>query len=322
VGIGAFFGVHSGNTRHAACLVVLSLPVSVVANTLRITLTGFIHLYPGHEWAEGTLHEAEGLVTALIGVAMLFGAARLLNRWMRGGKAQPAAVSRTETRLSSPANEHDGLGIVTRLVLVSTLLLPAIALDHSFQRAAASYRRPPVALRAPLSEFPNQLGSWTGQDTPVAREYFLYGDDHLNRVYINRQTGQTLTLWMVYTQDGRDRIHHPRICMKAIGCREVTNRTQQIPLPGKRQSAWKYYFEQPSNGSGQWVVYWNHVFDSGDPVEHSPVLKLLAAPPSRRSGLTAEIFAPELTPADSDGADEFATLVEQLLQETLLPATM
>ena len=320
IGIGAFFGVHSGNARQATCLILLSLPVSIAANTLRITLTGLIHVYLGHEWADGVLHEVEGLVTALIGVAALFGAARLISRWMQADADSDSPSKKDETAFAVPEKTAP-VGRTIQIAFVVVLLLPAIALDRHFQLAAAAYRQPAVSLNQSLNKFPTELGPWIGQDTPVAREYFLYGDDHLNRVYVNRDTGQALTLWMVYTKDGRDRIHHPRICMKAIGCQEVVDQTQQLTLPGSGQSALRLYFRQPANGSAQWVVYWNHVFDAGKPVEHSPVLDLLAAPPSHRSGLTIEVFAPELTTADAAGADEFAARVNTAMQKSLLPAT-
>jgi exosortase len=317
VGIGAFFGVHSGNSRHAAFLILLSLPVSVAANTLRITFTGLIHVYAGREWAEGVLHEAEGLVTALIGVAALFGIARLLNRWTGNSTITESSPELPEND-SRPVHEPHSVSFPLQLCVV-VLFLPAIALDHHIQRAAASYRRPPVALQAALNTFPKELGPWVGQDTPVEREYFLYGDDHLNRIYVNRKTGQTLTLWMVYTTDGRNRIHHPRVCMKAIGCQEVVDRTQQVSLGNSGQPALQLYFRQPANGSGQWVVYWNHALDLGVPIEHSPLLNCLAAPPSKRSGLTLQVFAPDLAPADSQGATEFAAIVHEQARQTLIP---
>jgi exosortase len=325
VAIGAFCGVYSGNTRQGVILVALALPVSVLANTMRITMTALIHIYLGAAWAEGVLHEAEGLVTALIGAGLLFGAAGMLNRWTGGSSDAVDADDEPGTtdaaaRLSEPvAARNSGLGIPQRAGLVISLLLPSLMLSQTIQLAAAGYRRPPVALSMPLGEFPTQLGSWTGRDVAVNREYFLYGDAHLNRVYINAETGQSVTLWMVYTTDGRDRGHHPQACMRAIGCQEVPERNATVALPGDGAAAKRFYFQDPADGSGRWVSYWYHVFDTGERQQRTDLLKHLAPPPSRRSGLTAQIFATELTPADAIAADEFATLVEQALQASTLP---
>lgn len=322
VGIGGFCGVYTGNRRQGFLLVLLALPVSVAANTLRISLTALVHVYLGAEWAEGALHEAEGLVTVLIGASLLFTAAGLLNRWTAGQPTPADADADSATNrgsVTADSIEPTGVGIGPRVAIVMAILLPAVALNHTVQQATASYRRPPVALNRPFTEFPLQLGRWTGQEAPVEREYFLYGDEHLNRVYVNRQTGQTLTLWMVYTTDGRDRGHHPQACMRAIGCQEVPDRKTTVPLPGEGEPAERFYFQQPSDGSGRWVSYWYHVFDTGEVRQHAGLLRILAPPPSQRSGLTAEIFADELSPEDATGADEFAAIVEQALQSGMLP---
>ena len=325
IALGAFCGVYSSSARQGIVLVLLALPVSVAANTLRITITGLIYVYLGAAWAEGALHEAEGLVTAVIGAGLLFSAARLLSRWT-GGKARPTEPDETPEAAESPARipaeEADrprGLEVGPRVSIVLAIVLPAIALTHIIQHTAAGYRRPPVALNRPLNSFPTQLGQWIGQDVPVEREYFLYGDQHLNRNYVHARSGQLLTLWMVYTTDGRDRGHHPEGCMRAIGCQAVPDRDTTVPLPGDGAPAERLYFRQPSDGSGRWVSYWYHVFDTGEPQRHTGLMKLLALPPSLRSGLTAEVFASDLTPTDAAGADEFAALVEQALQASVLP---
>jgi hypothetical protein len=107
--------------------------------------------------------------------------------------------------------------------------------------------------------------------------------------------------------------------MRAIGCQAVPDRTTTVPLPGGGAPAERLYFRQPSDGSGRWVGYWYHVFDTGEPQHSLGLLSLLAPPQSRRSGLTVEVFAGDLTPADVAGADEFAVLVEQALQASTLP---
>lgn len=61
-------------------LLVLSIPVAVIANTLRITMTGLIVAYAGSEWASGVLHELEGLFTFALGLGMLWFAAGQLRR--------------------------------------------------------------------------------------------------------------------------------------------------------------------------------------------------------------------------------------------------
>lgn len=62
------------------------------------------------------------------------------------------------------------------------------------------------------------------------------------------------------------------------------------------------------------------VFDSGEQQHSRDGLRFLATPQAQRSGLTIQIFAPDQTPADTSGVNQFAALVEQSLQDKLLPA--
>ncbi len=161
VAIGAFCGVYSSSARQGIILVLLALPVSVVANTLQITLTGLIYIYLGAAWAEGALHEAEGLVTALIGASLLFSAGGLLGRWSSGTSELAESDEKPEVG-ESPAPKSDrscGLGIGSRAGLVLATLLPAIVLACTIRHTVDEFRRPPVALARPLAETPKNLAS-------------------------------------------------------------------------------------------------------------------------------------------------------------------
>ena len=87
-------------------LLMLSIPVAVFANTLRITLTGLIVAYAGSEWASGVLHEVEGLFTFALGLGMLwFAAGQLRHRFdVRASGAASAPRFRGECtgRLTPP----------------------------------------------------------------------------------------------------------------------------------------------------------------------------------------------------------------------------
>ncbi len=89
--------------------------------------------------------------------------------------------------------------------------------------------------------------------------------------------------------------------MRAIGCQAVPDCNVAVPLPGDGAPAERLYFKQPSDGSGRWVSYWYHVFDTGEPQQYPGLLSLLALPLSCSACLTADIFTDDLTPADVAG---------------------
>jgi EpsI family protein len=173
-------------------------------------------------------------------------------------------------------------------------------------------------MKRPLATLPQELGDWSGAETPLENSSVLYGDEHLHRVYRHRRTGQTLTAWMIYTEDGRDRAHHPEVCMRAIGCAEVREQRSVLPLPGHNQPVQRFFFQNSDGRAGQQVYYWYYVFREpigGDPL--SIWQRLLERAGRKRSGMTVEIFAPHLADGDVVGTDDFVQRLDHALQACL-----
>ena len=78
-----------------------------------------------------------------------------------------------------------------------------------------------TALRAPLSEIPKQLGSWSfTQDLPLESDVLRAADvdDFVRRGYMNQSTGKRVILYVGYW--GRENVgtgHGPDVCYPAIG---------------------------------------------------------------------------------------------------------
>ncbi len=324
-------------------LLMLSIPVAVFANTLRITMTGLIVAYAGSEWASGVLHEVEGLFTFALGLGMLWFAAGQLRQRFDDAEihTQP---SRPVTRsVSEGIEEHGGddsvhsltlrvslgtasttTGVLLRSRIAGLLVLLScgVAVDAAEQSWISELGTvPTIRLARPLAEFPQELGEWVGIDTPVARREFLYGEEHLHRVYRHRVSGQTLTLWMVYTDDGRDRGHHPEVCMRAIGHAEAREQRQSVAVPGAGAPVERFFFRRPNGQSGQWVYHWYYVFRDAFDVQTSPSLwqQMQRNLRFQRSGLSVEVFAPKLSDADRDAADELVRRVAEHLEQHVPP---
>ena len=330
--LSVFLGLISGHRGRGWALVVISLPIAILANTLRIAFTVVILLTAGPAWAKGILHECEGLVTFSIGLALLWSADSFLQRLGGPRDVNPAqkpdladspladaAALRdpaARTPLSGPAS---GVTLRVRLAVLTAVLATAAVLDGALHRAmAAPGRITTIAMQRPLAALPTELGEWLGVDTPVENSAFLYGDEHLNRVYRHRRTGQTLTVWMIYTTDGRDRSHHPEVCMRSIGCAEELDQRSALPLEGHPQPAQRFYFRNSSGRAGQWVYYWYYVFREAAPDQPPTAWQRLVEKGGRmRSGMTVEIFAPQLTDGDAARTDDFTRQLDHALQTHL-----
>ena len=316
-------------------LLVLSIPVAVLANTVRITLTGLIVVYLGPDWASGVLHDVEGLFTFALGLGMLwFAAGQFRQRFcdvepssrkeVKQTRRASEATSSGPAEITAPAlrtglvEPFRGLRLRFRIVGLIGLLMCAAVADAAEQRWVTQLGNvPTIRLSRSLAEFPNKLGDWNGVDTPVSKREFLYGDEHLNRTYRHRGTGQTLTLWMVYTDDGRDRGHHPEVCMRAIGHAEAREQRQSVTVPGAGAPAERFFFRRPNGQSGQWVYHWYYVFRDAFDVQSSPSLWQQVQRNLRfhRSGLSVEVFAPKLSDTDGDAADDLVRRVAGHLEQ-------
>lgn len=82
----------------------------------------------------------------------------------------------------------------------------------------------PIALPAPLSEFPVKVGDWVGQitDVPSTTEDYMrkhFADDFFSRVYVNSVTNAWASVYVVYcaSRPGGILGHRPRVCYPANG---------------------------------------------------------------------------------------------------------
>lgn len=335
LGISVFLGLVGGSRIHTATMLAFSIPIAVLANTLRITMTGLITWHLGPEWAAGMLHDLEGLITVLLGLTMLWWLSKLITSLLSGSEPSPKPPSSFADDASvvvagqPDSDQHRsglnvGLPLATRLSIIVGIMLLAVGADTLLQESIADVgTSPAIHLVRPLSSFPETIGEWIGTDTPVERDYFLYGDDHLHRTYVNRQTRQVVTVWMVYTTDGRDRGHNPEVCMRSAGCQESLEKRTAVDLPGEGAPAERFYFRQQSGRAGEWVTYWYHVFEpsTDDQIKTSPIPKLVERFMRVRSGITVELFFAEQTEADVAAADELARGIESSLADLLPPVT-
>jgi beta-lactamase regulating signal transducer with metallopeptidase domain len=112
---------------------------------------------------------------------------------------------------------HPSLPVVMLAILAAlatvptTLVVTALALE-------------PVALPAPLAEFPRTLNGWTGDDFDIPKTVQEYmranlADDFLNRSYTNEATQQRAVLYVVYCSSRPGAIlgHRPQVCFPANG---------------------------------------------------------------------------------------------------------
>jgi Protein of unknown function (DUF3485) len=103
---------------------------------------------------------------------------------------------------------------------------------------------------AHLDRVPKQVGDWRGEDIEqneddaesMARAGIL---GHVQRRYVNRTTGQQLSVLLVCGRGGPISAHTPDVCYTGIGYKEVRAK-QRVGLTAGPDKFWAAHFAKPN----------------------------------------------------------------------------
>jgi len=198
-------------------LIVLStVPLTIVINSLRIGLIGVTVEYYGSEMAEGLLHDLEGGFMFMVCIALLLAEMSLLARL-----GDRTASLRTVFGLDYPPPFPRDLPVRLRRwsppALVAALLIGGVGLFT----AVGPSRDPVKPARKPFAALPMTLpGGWVGKSDRLDRDVLamLAVDDHVIANY-NRPGETAVNLYSAWydSQSGGQSTHSPRTCIPGGG---------------------------------------------------------------------------------------------------------
>ena len=192
-----------------AVLVLATVPISVGANVLRISGTGFIGLFWGNQAAEGFFHSFSGWIVFMVCIAVL----SVLNF---GLKYFPEKKAQTKASSTGPSRQSTGYRTPWGTVAVSVVILLATPSVVRFLGQV-----PPLPLSRTLAEFPLEFAGWRGQKIDMDPKLWekVGGQDYLIINYA-RDGHKPLNLYVVYYEyqrKGGDFVHSPRLCLPGHG---------------------------------------------------------------------------------------------------------
>lgn len=199
-----------------AVIVLSTIPLTIVINSLRIGVIGATVEYWGSSMAEGLLHDFEGWFMFMICIALLIGEMSLLARI--GRHPQPL---RAVFGLEAPEAPAEGAPVNYRRfsapMLASGLLLALVG-AASLEAPAREQIRPQ---RESFAQFPMHLpGGWSGRNDVLERDVIatLAVDDYL-LVNYSRVGEPWVNLYSAYydSQSGGQSTHSPRTCIPGGG---------------------------------------------------------------------------------------------------------
>lgn len=199
-----------------AVIVLSTIPLTIVINSLRIGVIGATVEYWGSSMAEGLLHDFEGWFMFMICVVLLIGEMSLLARL--GHHPQPLHAV---FGLEAPEAIAQGTPVNYRRfsapMLASGLLLALVG-AVSLEAPAREQIRPQ---RVSFAQFPMHLpGGWSGRTDVLERDVIatLAVDDYL-LVNYSRAGEPWVNLYSAYyeSQSGGQSTHSPRTCIPGGG---------------------------------------------------------------------------------------------------------
>jgi exosortase D (VPLPA-CTERM-specific) len=253
-------------------LVVSSVPLTIITNSLRIAMTGFLFELWGPRVAHGFFHGFSGWFIFMFGLVVL-----LIEMWALSllGRSKAAAtrsdLPQEEKRHlnsepevldqeSRPVDLRDrskkGIGriflppqfAVALLLLVATL---AVAQGVEF--------REKIPANKPLSEFPLRVDQWQGKRVSMEQRFIdtLDLSDYVIIEYKNKN-GRTINFYTAYyeTQRKGESIHSPASCLPGSGWVFNKTGTTRIPLHSQNNSIPVNQAFMEKSGYRQLSYYW------------------------------------------------------------------
>ncbi len=245
---------------------LVSIPVTVVLNSLRIAMIGWMVERWGPAMAEGFLHDFQGWVVFMVSGALLLAFAALLNR-VGPSKGRWADVFGVDLPMATPPE--------VKLVVRPVPVMFWAALVTTAAIAVVQFtvpNRPQLVPEHPvLASFPLELDEWKGKREWLTPDVLqtLQLDDYFFGAYRGRDGG-SVTLYVPYYATQRDRrvVHSPAACLPGNGWRIAESRVVIVPgttisanrlliSNGEERALVYYWFDQRGrNLTSEWLVKW------------------------------------------------------------------
>ncbi len=239
---------------------LVTIPITVLMNSLRIGFIGITVDRWGRAMAEGALHDFEGWVVFMASTAVLILTAVVLTRVGRSRTSWAAAFdlmgaggrSKEPAVASPPAAQAQR---IPRPFLAAAIVVVLGALTGSVATPTARVATPP---RVAFDAFPSTIGSWSGRRASLEKFYLdaLRLDDYVLLDY-HSESGANVNFYSAYyeSQDSRREVHSPHDCIPGGGW-EITHMENKMFPATAGQAAFPYNRAIIQLGNNRQIVYY------------------------------------------------------------------
>ncbi|MBW2572281.1 MAG: VPLPA-CTERM-specific exosortase XrtD, partial [Deltaproteobacteria bacterium] len=205
-----------------AVLLFSSIPLAIVANSMRIAMTGILYKYFGAGVAEGFFHGFSGWLIFVFCIPVLFIEMKILEKLPPVQSKSASEHKRAKTSSSGinpgrkSAKEPGRKVILQPVFIVAVILLGAtLALSNTIDF------REKIPAKKNLEQFPLKVGEWSADRSQPMKQIFIDTLDLSEYVIIDyrNRRGKEVNLYVAYyeSQSKGESIHSPATCLPGSG---------------------------------------------------------------------------------------------------------
>ena len=215
------------------------------------------------------------------------------------------------------------LGMVG-VLLAGTLVVAGGWVYRSYSERVQANLDAEIQLDPPLSSLALTIGDWRGRDVPIpeAIQRIAGNDDFVNRVYAERATDATVSLYVGYTARPRTMLRHrPTVCYPSAGHTQTGAQQVTLQVGDARYPAMVYTFFRPGISEQRTLVMNYYVLVGEVTIDEHSFWSLNWRDPNFARDATRYVAQVQI--AADLALDESQTLAEvQRFAETATPALL
>lgn len=206
-------------------LLVSVIPVSIIANSFRISFTGLLYTKNLKKWAQGFYHNFSGWLVFVVAGGLLLGISFVLRAFDRSQKDSKVAEN-TEEITPLPRRFAPLICGFVFIVIMGGILL------RMFPK---NYISP---VETSLASFPMQIDKWRGQKYSLSPKILnaLWADEYVSAYYYREDLPGVIHLFIPYYsyQTTRHTAHAPQSCLLGSGWVIISSGEWRLEVePGK-----------------------------------------------------------------------------------------
>ncbi|MEM8838995.1 MAG: VPLPA-CTERM-specific exosortase XrtD, partial [Pseudomonadota bacterium] len=250
-----FAVLYKGPRWHKAVILLSAAPITILMNSFRIGVIGFMVDQRGIEAAQGFLHLFEGWVIFGSCVVILFLLAILMQRLSPNPKPLADTID-----LDFEGLHHQAAKITKQVATPALIVATAVTATVTTAFVISPQAERAHVLRDPFALFPRQLGEWSGSSQLLDRniERILGADDYYASFYRKPGEAAGVDFFSAYYHkltEGQG-IHSPEVCIPAAGWEMAKLGVSEITVEGSGRGAFPVNRAIIEKGLNKQLVYY------------------------------------------------------------------